>query len=103
MPLNDPLLTWRDNRFYDEAGIILSFSASCRGDSQDNVNDSWLGTTYRAGYKFVSFAITCPFFSANADRELFSFSIVNLFLSPKEQANKQSGKCNFSPTPVCFL
>ena len=29
-------------------------------DSQDN--DSWLGTTHRAGYKFVSFAIACPFF-----------------------------------------
>ena len=44
-----------------------------------------------------------PNLSASADRELFRFSIVNLFLSPKEQANKQSGKCNFSPTPVCFL
>ena len=28
---------------------------------------------------------------------------MNLFLSPEEEANKQSGKCNFSPTPVCFL
>ena len=49
-------------------------------DSQDN--DSWLGTTHRAGYKFVSFAIARPFFSANANRELFNYSIVNLFLSP---------------------
>ena len=29
-------------------------------DSQDN--DSWLGTTHRAGYKLVSFAIARPFF-----------------------------------------
>ena len=48
-------------------------------DRQDN--DSWLGTTHRAGYKFVSSLSLAPF-SANADRELFSFSIVNLFLSP---------------------
>ena len=49
-------------------------------DSQGN--DIWLDTTNRAGYKFVSFAIARPFFSANADRELLSFSIANLFLSP---------------------
>ena len=41
-------------------GIILSYSASCRVDSQDN--DSWLDTTHKAGYKFVSFAIPRPFF-----------------------------------------
>ena len=69
-------------------------------DSQDN-NSCYAPHTEWAINSWASLSLA-PF-SANADRELFSFSIVNLFLSPREQANKQSGKCNFSPIPDCFL
>ena len=41
-------------------GGALSYSASSEVDRQDN--DSWLDTTHRAGYKFVSFAIARLFF-----------------------------------------
>ena len=59
--VNDPLLTWRDNGFYDEAGALSYLTVQAAVvDSQDN--DIWLDTTHRAGYKFVSFAIARSFF-----------------------------------------